>query len=374
VSHRRRLRVLYVTAALRGGGAERSLIELIRHLDRDEIEPHVCVLAPGAAAPDHQAVLHDIPLYCLGTGPGRRARAAGLLPLLIRIRPDIVHGRLLEPSLCARLGWFTGARVICEERSLAVARPAWATLANRLSKRLCSAVAANSAAVARRMHERDGFGLQQIRVIPGGIDTDHFCPNGAPTSFDFVSVARLERAKGVWDLLEAMAIVRAAHPSASLLLVGSGEEHYRVARAIRERGLRAAVTMAGETGDVVGELRKAPVFVLASHSEGQSNAIMEAMATGLAVVATDVGGSPELVTPGANGELVPARDPHALAAQMIAHLEHPDRARAYGAAGREQAVSHHDIRRAAQQYRDLYVSLVGRGSRRAEALTGVSQP
>lgn len=356
----RKPRILYVTNALRGGGAERSLLEMLRYQDAGLFERHLCVLEPGAASSEHAAVLASMPIHTLGVVPGHRIVAARLLPLLARIRPDIVHARLLEPNLWARFGRVVGAHVINEERSLTVDRPRWANTVNRASRSLVSVMVANSRAVAAKVVREDGFAPRVVELIRGGVDTERFRPATSHTMFDFVSVIRLATVKGIWELVDAMALVHATHPAATLLVCGDGPERAAFADALEARGLAGVVTLMGQVDDVAAQLQRAHVFVLASREEGLPNAVMEAMSCGRPVIATEVGGSAELVIRDRTGLLVPPRDAAGLADAMRHYLEHRMLGDAHGRAARARAIAELDIRRVARDYEQLYRRLVSR--------------
>jgi glycosyltransferase involved in cell wall biosynthesis len=193
-------------------------------------------------------------------------------------------------------------------------------------------------------------------VIRGGVDTERFTP-GAGVSCDLVTVTRLERYKGVFELVDAMREVVARRPRTTLRIYGGGSQRAALVERIAAHELTANVTLCGEVEDVPQRLREGRVFVLGSHEEGLPNAVMEAMATGLPVVATAVGGTRELVVDGITGVLVPPRDVAALAAAMLAYLDDPARSAAHGRAARERAVAELDVRVTIARYEGLYREL-----------------
>jgi glycosyltransferase involved in cell wall biosynthesis len=344
------IRVLYVMTSLDVGGAERSLLELVRRLDRTQFEPTMCTLMSGGRMiPKFEQL--GVRVFELGVGAGlAELNGARILPVFMRVRPHVIHSRLILSNLWARMGR-PFASVICEERGLADDRPPFMTIANRASAPLVARMVANSEAVAARIRERDKIAAD---VIYGGIDTNRFSPaNDSPTT-DLVTVTRLEKYKGVFDLVEAMREVVARRASTTLKIYGGGGQRDALAARIAEFGLQASVELCGETNDVPARLREARVFVLASHEEGLPNSVMEAMATGLPVVATTVGGTPELVVDGVTGSLVPARDPKALAQALLAELDRPS---GRGTAGRARALERFDVTRTVECYEALYREL-----------------
>ena len=355
-------RILYLATTLAVGGAERSLLELLDRFDRSRFEPLVCTLiAGGALVRDLRA--SGIEVVELGVAAGA-AELFGLrlLPLLLRFRPDIVHSRLILSNLWARFGRMTGARVINEERGLALDRPHWMTVVNRWTDRLVDVHVANSQAVATQMQVRDRIAPARIRVIYGGVDTARFAPagDGAAKEIDIVSVTRIERYKGVFDLLEAVALLVPERPSLRCVIVGDGSERSALERRCRELRLESVVSMVGYRTDVNDLLRASRIFVLPSHEEGLPNAVMEAMACGLPVVATAVGGTTELVVDRSTGRLTPVRDPDQLAKGLRSYLADDSLARSDGAAGCLRARQRFSVQRSVADYTSLYDELVVR--------------
>jgi starch synthase (maltosyl-transferring) len=217
---------------------------------------------------------------------------------------------------------------------------------------------ANSQAVASHIRARDGVPESKLRVIPGGVDTDRFKPVATEPAFDLVSVTRLERNKGVFDLLAAMRLVTARRPGTRLLLIGNGSERERLEKSLRDDNLTGAVELSGWRDKTEVELARGRLLVLASHEEGMPNVVLEAMASGMPVVATAVGGTVEVIGPGTTGVLVPPRSPEALADALLFYLNQPTLMTIHGAAGRQRVVEHFTIARTVHAYERLYRELV----------------
>jgi glycosyltransferase involved in cell wall biosynthesis len=354
------LRVLYVLTTLDVGGAERSLLEVLRRIDRDRIDPMVCSLISGGGLRRSYAEL-GIAVVELGVRPGlAEAQGIRLLGVLLQCRPTIIHSRLILSNLWARMGSVFGAKVICEERGLADARPPLMNWLNRTSQRLCSMNVANSRAVAARMQSRDRIGDGRLRVIYGGVDCSRFTPadGRAQRIFDVVTITRLEEYKGVFDLIDAMQLVQQRRPGTRLSIVGDGTQRVPLEERTRQFGLTETVKFWGEQADVPTRLQEGRVFVLSSHEEGLPNAAIEAMSCALPVVATRVGGCPEIVAEDETGLLVPPRDPQSLASAILGYLETPTLIETHGAAGRLRAQTCFDVRATARAYEQLYFELV----------------
>ena len=187
----------------------------------------------------------------------------------------------------------------------------------------------------------------QFAVVPSGIDLNRFgqarvngrrvpewfgCPSGAVV---VGSVGWLTDVKGHRFLLEAAKQVTQAHPDLHIVIVGSGDQHDALRQQAKQLGLEASVHLLGHRDDIDVCLAGFDVFVLPSANEGMGRALIEAMAAGLPVVATKVGGIPALIDHEVNGLLVPSADAHALAEALRGLLDQPDMARRLGEVARQ---------------------------------------
>lgn len=322
----------------------------------------VCSLAAGGdLLPEFRKL--GVSVHELGVAPRlAELRGALLVPLVLRLRPHLIHTRLILASLWGRLGRLTGAPVMRDELGLSLDRPRPVIWLDRATGMLCDLTVANSRAVAEHVRRRDGIPPERIRVIYLGVDIARYGPAPDPrATYDLVTVARLERYKGVLDLPDAMARIVARRPGTTLAVVGEGSQRGALERALRDSGSKGAIRLLGQRRDVPELLRQARAFVLPSHEEGMSVAILEAMASGLPVVATDVGGNAEAVLAGRTGRLVPPREPAALADAALSYLEDPTMAAAHGSEARRIATERFDLRRTVREYEAVYDELAGRG-------------
>ena len=191
--------------------------------------------------------------------------------------------------------------------------------------------------------EAYGLDAGRVRVVPEGIDLDRWAPASRPSvggDSTILSVARQYRRKNTIALLRAMARVRDRVPGARLRVVGGGPELGRLTRERRALGLQHAVDLLGELrepGALQEEYRRADLFCLPSLQEGFGIVFLEAMASGLPVVAFHVAAVPEVVPPDRAGLLVPSDEPDALAAALVRLLEDRSLRARMGAVGRERA-------------------------------------
>jgi glycosyltransferase involved in cell wall biosynthesis len=255
----------------------------------------------------------------------------------------------------------------------------------RLACRLADAIVVNAEAIKHRL-TRDGYDAERIVVIPNGVDLSRFrrAPDpgrlrrelGLPADAPLVAVfARLTPVKGIEYFLEAAASVAARFPAARFLVVGDGrviEDGVRVpgsyerdmkAQAAR-LGLGDRALFTGLRSDVPELLKEVAVSVLPSLHEGLSNSVLESMAAGVPVVATNIGGIPEAVADGVTGLLVPPRDAGALSQAIGALLADPERAARLGQAGRQRVVERFSNEQMVRRTERFYLEgLAGKGWR-----------
>jgi glycosyltransferase involved in cell wall biosynthesis len=226
----------------------------------------------------------------------------------------------------------------------------------RLAYRAATKVVANSPA-ARTILRQEKLGPGSIAVIPNGLDAAAYGARKQSGQVrSFITVANLRPEKDHETLLKAAALLIEDVPSLRVRIVGSGPRRAALEARTAALGLGSHVEFLGHRDDVPALLADADAFVLPSRSEAFPNGAIEAMAAGLPVVASAVGGLLDLIDDGHTGRLVPPGDPAALAAVMRTWIEHPDRAAAIGAAGRESVLQQYSFERMIASFEDLYLS------------------
>jgi glycosyltransferase involved in cell wall biosynthesis len=229
-------------------------------------------------------------------------------------------------------------------------------------------VTANAEAVRDFVNDNEGCPKEKMVVIPSGVDTDRFLPLpagdykarlGLRTDRPVVGVVtRMRVRKGVEEFLRAMNLVRQRFPGTQAAVAGEVTLDEELQRLVDGSGMGEDLHLLGRRTDMPEVLSAFDLFVLSSHDEGMSNAILEAMSMELPVVATDVGGTGEVVRHGESGLLVPAKDPLPLADAMIEVLGAPARGRAMGRVGRQIVVDGFSARSMVRQMESLYISLL----------------
>jgi glycosyltransferase involved in cell wall biosynthesis len=228
-----------------------------------------------------------------------------------------------------------------------------------------SYVIANSQAVRDFLIEKDGFDPDLIRVIRNGVDLERFTnvhrdpqelfPHLSPESKLVAVVANMHfESKGHTDLLHAATVVSREFRTVKFLLIGDGAERARLEVMTAELGLGETVLFLGRRNDVPRLLACCDLFVLPSSAEGLPNSVLEAMAAGLPVVATRVGGIPEIIDDGTSGLLVAPRDPQSLAAAILQLLANEEFARQLARAARDRACTQFGFDRLLSELDSLY--------------------
>ncbi len=236
-----------------------------------------------------------------------------------------------------------------------------------------SALACPSHALANEIVKRYGISRQRIRYIPNGIDTRKFSPNGKALSAELSTlfVGRLERLKGATVLAHAIPKIAAAQPSANFVLAGpdrtsptGGSQMEEILAYLNHRGVAGRVVFTGpaDSASLRGYYHRAAVSVVPSLFENCPYAVLEAMAYGIPVVASDNSGLAEIIEDGKNGLLFETGNPESLANQVIRLLSSRLLRAEIGRAGRFTVESRYDARLVAEQTERLYVSVTGGGA------------
>jgi len=354
-----RIPLLQFLTDFRIGGTERQVVNLATRMDAGRFEVQMaCFRRLGQFKADIEAQglpLTEYPIHSL-CSPRTPLQQLRLARDVRRRGIRVVHSYGFYPNVfalpAARLG---GAAVaIASIRDIGDHLRPWQLRAQRWACALADRVVVNAEAVRQRLM-REGYDGEDITVIHNGIALDHFRrpadgaalrrEMGLPQEAPLVVVAsRLTTLKGIEYFLEAAARVASRRHGPIFLVVGdavsSDPEPSLYRRALERQaqllGLGTRLRFTGFREDVPQLLQAATVSVLPSLSEGLSNVVLESMAAGVPVVATAVGGNPEMLEDGVNGFLVPARDPAALADAIDAVLADPARGVRLGEAGRRR--------------------------------------
>lgn len=371
--------IAHVIFRLGVGGLENGLVNLINRLPAERYRHAVVCLTE--ATDFRRRIEHpDVGIYELHRRPGHDLRQPVALFRLFRaLRPAIVHTRNLAAIESQVPAWL--ARVparVHSEHGWDVFDPDGTRTKYQWLRRAHRPFVHRFVGLSEQLvgYLRDRVGVPPARLmhICNGVDTARFAPDpggaapipGCPFEPGrFLLIGTVGRMHGVKDQLNlTRAFLRlietdpAAAAQARLVMVGDGPLRAEAMALLASHGAGDLAWLPGERADIPIILRGLGLFVLPSQAEGISNTILEAMASGLPVVATAVGGNPELVVDGACGRLVPPSDPPAMAQALAAYVGDRAMLRAHGLAARRRAEQHFGIDAMVRKYQDLYDGLL----------------
>jgi glycosyltransferase involved in cell wall biosynthesis len=353
--------IAIVMTSFEPGGTERQMIELIRRLDPGRWLVHlVCKKAGGAwfdRAASAAASVVEFPVRSFRS-PDTARHVWAFARWCRAKRVAVVHTTEL-PSNIFGLPGAALARVpvrIGSRREINPDKSAIEIAAQRAAYGFAHRIVANSQAAADRLvFER--IPRRKIAVISNGLDVDPYGPRSPRAALrNVVVVANLRREKGHDVLIDAAVDVLRQYPDARFDIVGAGPERETIVARAHERGVAQAFTFHGHQAEVASRLAAADIFVLPSRSEAFPNAVLEAMAARLPIVASAVGGILELIDDGRNGLLVPADDVRALADRICDLMADPARAARLGEAARTEAEGRYSFDRMVAGFERLYLT------------------
>jgi glycosyltransferase involved in cell wall biosynthesis len=353
---RERLSIAHVSDSLEVGGAEIVLATLARlhKADGHRVSVH-CLYAEGALAEELRRDGIEVFAHGRDSAAGRVWR---LRQSLRKIRPDVVHCHNAAATIYgAPIARLLSVPVVLSTRHSLANRPLFRQemkfwIAARL---FCRTVVAVSEAVRRSMEAHALSVPSKLAMIRNGAAA----AAGTKASesrqvFTLVNVARLTVLKDHMTLLKAVAIARETVPDLEVWIVGDGEQGANLRAFVREAGMSQWVHLAGERKDVGTYLSRADVFVLSSRTEGLPISLLEAMASGLPAISTEVGGIPEVAALSGACELVPPAQPEALAQAICRYAANRKQLPGLGARARRCYELWFSPERMANEYMQLY--------------------
>lgn len=359
-------KVLFISYSLDIGGLEVFLLELSKGLDRRKFSPVVCSLSPGGELRTEFA-RHDIHVHDVPKKSGIDLSVAWRLARLCRANGiRIIHTHNFSTWLYGVLSrlFGSGVRVVHTEHSCVDKTKYRRLLAERALSYGTNSLVAVSEAVGGFLRDRVKAGCRDFAVIPNGVDLNHFqrpvdilkkrrSLNISPGHSVIGIVARLAPVKNHKMLLSAFAGLRQKSPDTTLMIVGDGELRAELEGFSKGLGL-SNVLFLGARRDIAELLRVMDVFVLCSKSEGHPVTLLEAMASGRAVVATSVGGVKEVVRHGQNGLLVEPEDEKGLAGAIASIIEAPEFAHFLGSNAIKDVVEKYSAKAMIKRYEEVY--------------------
>lgn len=363
------------------GGLENGVVNLINHMPRSAYRHAVVALTEVVPEFSRRIQRDDVEFVALGKTPGHAIKLyPGLSRLLRQLRPAIVHTRNLAALECQAPAAWAGVPVRIhgehgrdsDDPDGTRRRYQWL---RRAYRPFVHHYVALSRDLAAYLEQKVGVPQGRIAQIYNGVDVGRFirpgpqqrlAPAGCPFSdgglFVVGTVGRMQTVKA--QPLLAAAFVRALHRQPALrerlrlVMVGDGPLRAQAQAVLAQAGVEELAWLPGERADVPDVMRGLDCFVLPSLAEGISNTILEAMASGLPVVATAVGGNAELLVEGQTGSLVSSGDVEAMAQRIVALAGDPQRCAAMGAAGRARVEQLFGLQAMVDAYRRLYDRLL----------------
>ena len=365
----KKLRVMHVTEDLGVGGLERVVATLCNTVDPDRFESSVlCLRELGAFADDLRA--RGFPVHLLDQTPGRTNYLSFMkvARLLREQRVDVVHSHNTHAFIDGGLGAaLSGVKTIVHtDHARSFPDKRRYMIAEHVLSHLVYKIVGVSDHTSANLIRHERISPRKLTTIPNGIDGSQYDGSvdvaakrrdlGITRDGPVIGLgARLMEQKGVEYLLRAMPLLIARFPDLTLVVAGEGPLEQPLKRLAAELGIEDHVRFAGVRLDLAELLHVFDLFVLPSIWEGLPMVLLEALAAGCPIVASDVGGIGTAIEDGVNGSLVPARDPGALAAAVAALLANPELRRRFSDAGKQVFRERFSAQAMARRYEALYL-------------------
>jgi sugar transferase (PEP-CTERM/EpsH1 system associated) len=368
---------MHVVDNMGRGGMQNGIVNVIRHLDQSRFEHVICSIRRLDHVDAHRFPEDNVKMMCVA-GEGRESRVQ--IPALSRsiraVKPDIVHSRNwsgVEAVISGR--WVGSCTLIHSEHGVdseTAEREPWRRVCFR---RLAFGLADHVFCVSNQLRQlharRTGFPERKIGVIHNGVDMDRFSPDSsaraavrqefgiAPDELCIGCVGNLTPVKDYPTLLHALNEIASVCANWRLVVAGEGLELPRLQSFVDAHPQwKDRVHFVGLSNRVREILNAMDIYVLSSVTEGISNSLLEAMATGIAVVVTETGGNPEVVVNGRSGLLFPVGDSHRLADHLLRLNAQPEERRSLAQEARQRISERFSLQSMVRRYEQLYESLV----------------
>ena len=370
-------RLLFISTGLAYGGAETQVVHLATRLKARGWEVQLVSLVPPQAYVEDLET-RGIPVFSLGIKrkfPDPRP-VFRLARFIRKWQPDIVHSHMVHANLLARVVRTLAPFpvLVCTAHNIDEGGRLREILYH-LTDPLCDLTTQVSQAGLERYVHVGAVPRHKIRYIPNGVNTERFKPNSEDRlrvrkelgvdGFVWLAVGRFDLQKDYSNMLQAFARLIHKHPDTILLIAGEGPLKKTMENMARELGIEKQVKFLGIRRDIPQLMNAADAYVMSSSWEGMPMVLLEASATGLPIVATDVGGNREVVLDGVTGFLVPPRNPEALAEAMLRMMNLPEeKRREMGRAARKHVEENFSLDHVVDLWEALYKELLERKGRK----------
>ncbi len=370
--------LLKMVTNLHIGGTERQVVNLVQRLNASLFDLHLaCLRSAGELLNELETLPIAKPEFQIGSfhSAGTFREAVHLGKYLRRNRIQILHTYGFYPNVFAiPVGRLVGTPVIVASiRDTGEVLTPMQRGVQRMVCRLADCVLVNAEAIREQL-VRQGYPADKIRVIRNGVVLPRFGSKDRsgrlrqelklpPDARLVVVFSRLNPMKGVEYFIDAAAATARRFADVYFLIVGDGENRAELQAQARRAGIDGRMVFTGFRSDIPEFLSEASISVLPSLSEGLSNTLLESMAAGVAVIATRVGGNPEVIEDGVTGLLVPPRDSDEIAGALHRLLGCPDLALRLGECGARRVAQLFAVERAVRETESLYLRLLSVGDR-----------
>ncbi|MDD2922522.1 MAG: glycosyltransferase [Anaerolineales bacterium] len=371
----RKIKIVYLIGQLGLGGSERQLYLLLKHLDPSKFEAAVIVFNPSAYVTLDEAI-RQLGFQVFAIPESRRSilpRLIYIYKVLRRLAPDIVHSWTIHDNPYAGIaGWLAGVKVRWGSARDSIHAKGFGGLPafyKWLAFNIVSRIVVNAESIYEELSSK-GISANKISLLPNCVEISadaepmELSQFGVPENGALIGlVGNLRKKKNHFMFIEGMERVLSKHPNAYGIIVGQPipdemEYHQELKTKLSDSKLAKRVFLTGFRDDVPALMRQMTIFCMTSDYEGTPNAILEAMAAAKPVIATRVGGIPNMVEDGVSGFLVEAGDANSLANAINKLLLDPALAEAMGQAGREIVEARFGCGQVIAQLQNLYYEAV----------------
>lgn len=370
----RKIRILFITVGLEIGGTEKMIVRILRNINKHRYDVSLCCLEKKGPL-HHEIERGKIDVLYLNI-PKRPLLYSLLLHfvavvrlflILRKKRFKIVHSFLPRANIISRIaGYMAGVPIVISSNRTSRIRKKYYLFLDWLTSPLVDKITAVSNAVGRYTIKKMKMKRDKIAVIENGIDfknleIEHYRKEdwGINSNTDVIGiVGRLVPVKGHKCFLRAAQIIKRESPHVKFFIVGDGPERERLKQMVRDLDLIDNIVFTGMVQNIFKFIKIFDILVSCSLWEGMSNSILEAMAMGKPVVATQVGGTPEIVIDGVNGFLVPSKDACLLASKVLILLRDRELCQRMGESGKIIVKERFDIKHTIRKMEDMYNNLL----------------
>lgn len=356
----RPLSVCHISLGLATGGLERLLVDFARFHDRTGHRlVFVALYDEGRPAQEIRSAGCDV-IALRSKGKSRWRRVRDLMRIFREYEIQVVHTHNafahVYGTVAAR---WAGVPLVINTRHGQRIGHGWKTECQyRFVSRWADGMVCVSEDAAKLSREKDRIPARKVRCIWNGIDLERFRFCGPAVRPWAISVGRLSPEKDFPTMVRAASLAAPYIPGFRLRIVGNGPERERLETLVRELNAGNCIELLGERSDIPELLKDSGFYICSSLTEGVSLTLLEAMAVGLPILATRVGGNPEVVVEGQTGRLVPAGDPQLLADEIVSFCRDSEGWPTMGLLGRRRVEEHFDIRRTVRDYESFYQELI----------------